>query len=433
MKNIFSISGSLRLLSIFVLIGMLGMFVPQDVNAIGGSPSSVRADSVLAGIPMSQSITITRAPTDPQGNLTVFVEAIGEYAQHISYEPSFVLQEGVDTYYYAFDILATDAVLGDYEAAIMFFITPDSVDFGENDGGATTGVSVRRGVEIPIFFTVDNVEVIEYELNQLYPMQTEVGEEVSVGYSVKNTGNVTWKPDKVVFSFVDVSDPTNLYTYEMSGDEVPASKPGNKGQPIELSFDPNLPAGNYLVSAVLYEDSEVVGEMTSGEFSIHPSGTLAQLGEVDYFKTNKTSYLVGETIQVESFFRNTGEISVSGVMAVDVYKESSLVDYLRSTPLTLATGEEGIFSELFALDEAGLYTLSSYVTYGNKRTLPLDLEIEVLAANALTTTQMTIILVIVCIVLLLLAIIYKKMKKEKQQLPPYQTNYPPQPPAPPIQ
>jgi hypothetical protein len=390
-----------RLLSAGIVFSLLALIVPQSVLAIGVSPSSIDIDSLLEGVPLIQSVNISRSSSDYQGDLLVNIEVRGEYPEHLHYEQNFILPQGDNIFTFDVEILATDVLFGDYTQYLAFYTEP------AKGHDIQTGVIIRKGVEIPVNYTVSNIEVVEYELNNITGTTTEVGQDMIVNLFVKNTGNTTWQADRVIFEFVDTTDENNAYTYEFSGTDTPAISPANQGDPVDIAFKHNIPAGNYIVRAIIYENNEVVGELTSKDFYVFQQGTLAQMAEVEYFKTNKTSYLPDENIQLETKMANTGEISVNAVMVVDVYKDGTLIDFLRSDPLTFSVHEQGLLTDVYKLSEPGVYTFSSYVSYGNKRTIPLELDVEIVGTSTLTTVQMTIILAIICIVLLVLALIRK--------------------------
>lgn len=360
-----------RFLSAFFSIAVL--ILPFSAGAaIGLSPPSVYAPSVFRGIEQEFSMRLSRSGSVAEP-LTINIEKRGDFANYIEGPSEIVMAAGEDSAIYEFKIVPTEAANGDYEVIISFLV-------GVSDPTvATEGSSVKivTGVSGVVRFSVSGEEVVAYKVSNLSSSDTEIGQPLFMSLSIQNKGNVEWRPEKIQLTFLDANDATNIVSETILGEKISTVKPGGETSSVVLESMSKLIEGTYTVAADVYYKGEVVESLESFKFTVYPSGTLAQRGELSIVTTNKTVYELGEKIKLDAVFENTGEIQVKGVLMTEIFKGDDYVDLVRAEEIYVDKGEKSNMSLIIDLDESGEYKLSSSVKYGNKQTESIDTLISV--------------------------------------------------------
>ncbi len=410
-------AGGLILASLFFLF--LPFVTPLPAKAIGASPSRISNVTVLRGTVQTQSISITRAPSEGNREVTVNVTKRGEYAHYIDAPESIILLSGQNSVIYTFDVDATDAAVGEYQVILSFLVDPYiTAQTDTTSGGMSAGVGFITGVDIPITFTVSGDQVVSYDIQSMGMDDTEVDMPIFLTFNIHNTGNVEWKPEKVELTFTDISDPTHVVTEIVESEDFPVVKPSAESVVAVVQAASILIEGTYEVKAKFYYDGQVVAELASSSLlTVYPTGTLAQSGELLSVSTNKASYERGEKVNASAIFKNTGEVKVSGTLYIDIYKDGSYVDLLLGETLTVDMGDEVIFSKIIETDGPGDYVASTYVKYGNKKTDAIDLAFSVISAGGVSDTLSFVNsawgLAILIGIIIVIAVIIKITRKKK--------------------
>lgn len=414
MINTFSLARK-YLFSVLSVIFLLSFFlVPfSAVKAIGISPPTIEAPTVLRDIRQTKNIRISRSPSD-LNDVVVRVEKSGEYAHYLDAPEEITIPKGQTSVNYSFDIYPVGAATGDYEVKLTFKVDPN-VQSAQDDNGLNARVSIITGAAAMVRFTVSGEEVIAYEINEISGSETEIGLPAYIKLYISNLGNVEWKPDSIDLAFTDVNDSTNVVTTSLKGEEIPVISPGDAGGVISLEIPVVLLEGDYKVSAKLYYKDEMVGELVSKPFSVYAAGTLQQMGELTSLEINKTVYTLGEKIRLNAIFKNIGNLPIKGVLNTDVNFGVDFLDMVRGEELSVGIGKEVIFSEIIELDKPGDYTLSSYVKFGNKKTEAKTVSLSVVSPKneTLSFFNSKIGLIALVILIVLLAVFYKFYQAKK--------------------
>ncbi len=369
-------TGTVKRLSIAIIAMSLMMtsygLSAFDAQAIGISPPVISAESVLRGSTINQTVSVTRA-----GDLStpeeVLVETGGEYAHYIDLPGDFTFAAGESSKYYTFTINPEDAATGDYEAMVTFTTKP-SIPDGTNVGSAR--IYVITGATAIINFTVTGDEVIGREIRSAEVDQPEEGMPMSLTYTVANTGNVEWKPTRIDIEANDQEDATNTALIAVDSADIEIAPPGESTE-FTIIQPSNLIIGSYNAMVHFYDGDDIISSMASQPFNVYKEGTHAQAGTISAATTNKTSYNQGEKIKYETIFENTGEVSITATLYIDVYRDGEYIELLRGEELAVKPGDSVNFDQILEFDEMGGYELTAYVQYGNKKTTPETVEINI--------------------------------------------------------
>lgn len=385
--------------------------------AIGLSPPEVWAPSVFRGIEQSFSMRLSRSGSTDEP-LTIDVTKRGEFAHFVEGASQVIIPAGENAIEYDFKIVPTDAANGDYEVIISFLVG----NSGPSDTSGGNSVKVVTGVSGVVKFTVSGEELVAYEVSNLLGKDTEIGQPLFVSVNIKNNGNVEWQPEKIGLTFADVNDPTNIFSKTVAGDKISVIKPGGEVSVVDIELTSALIAGTYVATAQIYYQGQAVEELESAKFSVYPSGTLAQRGELTSASTNKTAYDLGEKIKLDAVFKNIGKILVKGVLMTEIYKGDEYIDVVRGEEIYSDINEETEMSLLIDLDEAGDYRLSSYVKYGNKKTDSVETLVVVgggaaggaAAGTALGFMNSWVGIALLILILVIVVVVIKVLKGKKR-------------------
>jgi len=374
------------------------------VHALGISPSMIISQSVLKNSTQAKKIFLSRSPSDGKGELIVSVHPTGEFAHYLRVSEQFIIPGSEDGAWFPFEIFPQDAPNGTYTAGIVF-----SLGAGVTQAKGTQ-VGVIPGVKAQVRFTVDGKQVVEYTVRNVSIADTEVGQPFQITYTVTNSGNVEWKPDRLELELVDQEDATHRVKATVVSDAIAPVKPGNDGQAVVVQSAAELSDGQYKATVRFYENNQVKNELKSNTFRVYPKGTLQQTGELISLQTNKGNYDVGEKIKLQAKFKNTGELPVTAVVYTEVNRDSKLLDVVRGDEQVIAKGHEAFLGKILTLDQSGTYHLLVYVKYANKQTDPQSVDIAIRSSGA-----GAVLVGLLVIVLVLLGLIYALLRWHKKQ------------------
>ncbi|OGG61657.1 hypothetical protein A3C87_04220 [Candidatus Kaiserbacteria bacterium RIFCSPHIGHO2_02_FULL_49_34] len=393
----------------------MALLVPQ-VHAIGISPPIIQAADVLRN--SSQSYSVTLLIQDPaKYDMYFSAEPRGEFGHYLKGESEVVIPQGKTSVLYNFELEPIDAPVGSYNLQLAFTEKQKAVESGNGaEGGAK--VVVLQGAILVISMGVTGEERVSYEITRSQFEDTEPRIPLTGTYTVKNTGNVEWKPERIEIEAYEVADPENTATFEVSGDSIPLVKPG-KVLDAKMSLGHKLTEGRYRAKVRFYYKGEMVQELETSPFNVFQVGTLAQSGELLEVTTNKTSYNVGEQVVLRGLFKNTGDVTVEGQLETQVYKNGEFVNLEVSRTQSIDRRQEATFEQFLKMSEPGEYTLEVAATYGTRKTSVQKVTITVSAGGvgAVGNMYITIILLSLFVigVIIFLIIFAKRRKKENGQ------------------
>jgi hypothetical protein len=398
----------------------------DTVQAIGVSPPTVTVENVHRDIGVTKSIRVSRAVNEI-GDIVLGASFEGVYAHHYVGEDSITIPADEMGVYYEFMIQPTDAAAGDYEGRVVFYMLPD-----EDAGEGNAKMFVIRGTAVDIVYAVTGEELLAYEARNVSASDTEVVEPLFVTYTVSNLGNVEWRPTQIELSFVDSDDASNIKVVDIDPEDIEVVGAGETNS-YTIELDHGLTEAKYGITANFYYQGELFDTLDGRTVSIYPEGTLSQFCEFTSLTTNKETYELGEKIKLEALVNNTGDLSVSPVLYTEIYLGDELLDMLRGEEVDVSPKTEETLSEIVDLEQPGLYSFTSYVQYGSKKTSTQTVEIEVLPPpTAASWLNSTVGIIVLALLIIIIAVIIK-LRRRKKMVPPQQQAAPPaaapQPPA----
>jgi uncharacterized repeat protein (TIGR01451 family) len=399
-----------------VLLTLLLAIIPFLSHAQGVSPPLVEVNTILRNSTQTKTVKVDKNPRDYGREVVFRTEVRGEYAHVITVAEEVVMPADVNSADIPFQVSPGDLANGDYKVTVIFTQFPEDQEAqpGEGEGAVSAVAAVAPGVAAVVAFTVTGEEVVDFFINFIQLRTTETDDPLVVEYSVHNRGNVTWKPDRIQFTFRDVDDETKTTSVTVDSANLPTVEPG-RSQMIQLEVPAELEVGNYTAQAKFFYGGEEVANLNSQPFSVYPPDTLKQSGEVTEVTTNKTLYQPGENIRLQVNFKNTGEIRVQGVMITEVIQGDTIVDVIRGEELHIDSLSETVFSQIIQLEDPGQYTLSTYIEYGNKKTAA---ETVVVTIDGLASNRWMIYLALLLLVVVIFAATFFYLAVRRRTPPP---------------
>jgi hypothetical protein len=354
-------------LKLFFLIFTIFFFIfhnSSQVHAIGLTPPVISGPPVAREMSQQRELKILRSPTDI-GKLLIEVEAGNDIArEYFTFKDGFVMPENKIEAVFSFEINPGDLSNGEYEGLILL---SKSNNLNSNNLNSNTNqISIKSGVVAVVRFIVTGQQIEAYEIISLDIGDSELNKSISLKYTIKNTGNVNWSPDRMDIVFINQQDSTDLINYQITSKDIDVIKPGYATDQV---FQLDLPfrQGIYIANSQIYKDGSKIGELTSRNFTIHAPGTLKQSGELLNLILSEYVVQKNEKFKLSAEFGNTGEVAVTGSLITEINKDGKLLDIKRGEDLTIESGSVGDFVELLSFSDLGKYTLSSYVKYGNNK------------------------------------------------------------------
>lgn len=428
MKGGFFTRAATGLFLLSILAAPLGAHAQLTHNFIGLSPSSVDAKDLLRDRVVEKTVNLQRDLADVP--LTLQATFKGPDARFIT-GPEFIeFDAGQFSTTYTFQIAPDVAATGAYSATIDF------LPVNAADAPTGTGFGIRRGVTLKVGFTVTDKEIVDYSVLHSEMRPTEVGLPFFFTYTLDNTGNVEWRPDRIVFSFKDIFTDAPVGEITLDGEDLDYGVPGNVSA-IQTEVEHELPPNNYSVEVKFYENDEIV-HLDTGTLVVFEAGTLAQEAVIDGVTTNKLVYRPGENIKVTGRLQNTGHLVVTGIMVTEVYSGTDeLVDILTSDPREVAPGEVGEVDQFVKLNDAGEYRVEAHFEYASsKATETASTVIQVEGISLISGLNiLPFVLLGLAALLLILLVIFIYLRKKRRRAPkvamPPQSAQPLAPPTPP--
>lgn len=396
----------MRKLFYIVVVFLISFSLVQNVLAVGVSPGIIELHDLANNIVIDKSVFISRA--NPSQDDYYKVSVSGEGAPYIALSTTKLkLPKGEQQVSFPFQIKPVAAPNGTYKASLIFNgTTPDA-----NTPTDQNGVSFLAGVTALVTFTISDKEVKRMEVLDIYNQETEVDQPYVFFFQLRNTGNVNAKPDRVVLTFFDRSDPTHIIQEVIQGDKIAFVEP-QKTDKVIVKAESKVPEGKYDVEIKIFLDNNI---LFSKKFFTHilPKGTLQQKIEFQEFKLSKAAVSIGETVRFSGLAKNEGEVAIEPIFVLEVSKDGQVLDVKRSEKQLILKGESVSYPLSYVGEEKGEYTAKAFFEYGVRKTDPKQ-------ALFIVGSDYTLYYIIggsVFVVLLLIMILVLKKKKKNVPTP----------------
>ena len=397
-----------------IILAIIILFTPEVALAVGISPPVVNVENVSKHTPYKVTIKIFNDQQDKDKDLNLKVTPHGESSKYLTFDDKFTVNAQTNPSEYTFYIDAKTAAQGNYETILTF--TNDQKAETTNTKNSTkkkttsNQVSIIQGASLIIRFKITGDEIVSYELLDSQLLDTETNLPLYINYTLKNTGNVDWKPSKIILTINDTDDDTKFEIFEITNDKIPLLNPGEITEnKIELPH--RLLTGKYTSTLKFFDKSNNdIGAIQTKTFNIFPPNTLKQKGDLIDLNTIKTNYKPSELIKLNAIFLNNGNIPVTGVLITEIYKDDEIIDIIKGEQLNINSKNQAHFSEIIKLSKIGKYKISSYIEYGNKKTGVKSINLKI-SGNELSQKETLFIILIFSLLITIIAVIYKKIKK----------------------
>lgn len=258
------------------------------------------------------------------------------------------------------------AANGTYQASIVVGSAPPELNLGS--GGTSTNAgqgAVSVEAESIATIEVTGKQIMSAVVDEFVATDTEVNYPVRVNVHVRNTGNVTARP--------------NIATTVYQGSSLIATETFNKGEvkpetkeaiPVELSTK-GWREGDYIakMKVSLGDSSTRTGEIIAEKdvpFKVLPVGTLTRAGElVELSREGET--VAGWTIRINATFVNTGQIETPAVLTGEAYRDGALVSNIDSREVLVLPRQRSDLLSYLKLEQPGNYVVKARVNYGGKQ------------------------------------------------------------------
>lgn len=366
-KNRLTLKKTLPLLfSIFVAFGII--FSTQETKAFGVSPSELKVGSILHNTNRTAHITFTKIPSENGKEVPLEIDFDGPYGSYLSGAKEITIPATESNISYPFVINPGTLPNGTYEALVRAVQKSENITSNKVvKNGLSTGSKVVLGVAIRLFFTVEQKEVISYQVFKINVQDTETDDSFILSYEVRNDGNVSWRPQRIDVLFQGVDDEALTGSATFRGDTLPYVEPGLSSI-LSVSTTATLATGRYRALAKFFDNDKVVAELSSQPFAVFKPNTLAQSGELESTTLDQTTIKEGELLKLHGSFKNTGAIALQVILVTEIYRGKALIDVVRTNTVSVARGEDKNIEQIIKLNDSGSYRLSSYIEYGEKRT-----------------------------------------------------------------
>ena len=248
------------LLAILSLVGLslsLTSNVPPSEAAFGTSPPWVRNDHMLPGTTFEQIVNLSRNDPDQDMKVNVRITGDKEIAKWLKIENQnrLIMKKGENILpMKAIVEVPKRAALRDYKGGI--FVTLEPILGGAQEGGT---VAITLGANISVEISVIGTISINYRVQSISLISTEVGQPFVLNAEIENMGNTEITNLNGQIDIYDEKETQVLKSLPFGPLSQPVS-PDEKGK-VQIAFDDfKLDAGNYWVLVKVYKGKEVIYE-----------------------------------------------------------------------------------------------------------------------------------------------------------------------------
>jgi hypothetical protein len=368
--------------------------------SIGVSPGRLTFRNVLKSGYAEREITVT---TDSSNEMIAHFEKDGDIKDWIYFEPY--------DQYFSLSVLnpykvkvviepPDDAKNGSYHATIRFVTDR----FGQITG--TAGGVVKAAVQIDVYTDITGEEIFKCRAGGFNIKDSEIGFPIDFSATVINDGNVRIKP-KITIDIWDQFQQNLVLSRSFSDVEVLPTVQKIIAKQISSA---NIPIGQYWASIS-------VGECEGSElltFSIVEKGGIVDKGDLVEISNKPWAY-VGETVQINVLFRNSGIRTETASFKGTIKLNDKILQVIQSEEIDVLSGDATTFSSYFTPEKPGRYVISGRVTYNKKITYEKG---SVLNVNPVPqepgksgALQLFIYVLIIITILYLIRLILKEKRK----------------------
>lgn len=382
-------------IGVFWIMFLLSLNFVNALN-IDIDPNMLHFEEVLSGGYAEKIITIT---TDSNEALFVILSKEGATKDWISFSPNVSLKVSK----------SLPMVLK------MMIKPPKNISKGIYSGSITLNIINKNAPEISsgkeIFFPLDMLvditdkEIKRIEVKNIFVSSTEQNYPVDFFIKVQNKGNINANP----VIRINSKGISHVKKIELL--------PSEEKEAIIPLYPNNLEVGKHLANISVFLDDQLIKNETSS-FNILKKDSLIRKGSF-LGMTNIEKVHVNNSVKINSYFKNSGEISVYARFRGRVFFNNSLIKEIESEQVYSPAGKTTALTSYFIPSEVGLYEITGDILYYNTLTEEKEsfvnarpqsesLEVVPLGAN-----KFVIVLLIIIVLLVIRINAKRKIKRSR--------------------
>ncbi len=410
----------------------LFLLAPFMAQAVGISPVLIEAKGLLQNSSVSRKIYLTRS--NPAEEERGIAKVLGPAAKYIRLPNNgeMVLPKGMYNTAYEFFIEPGTLGKGDYTAQIQ--VAP----MAAKGAAAGSGSAILTGAQADIHFSVVTEAVESFEIGNPVVRETEEGQILDFTYQLNNKGNVDTRPSKIDVAIRDERDPKFAYAETIDGTSLKIVK-ALSADTDDVPTKATLAPGSYFMKLTFFGKDKVVFTSRDMRFQVYPRGTLAQMGELSSFATDKTEYEAGEIVGFKSEFKNTGKIGMTATLDISIYQGDKRLEVLSTDPVFIGAGKSAKFDKTYRPELSGDYRAVGSVAYGANKTEEAEALFTVKAKIQTSYVLAGLVGLLIFLAIIVILIVRRKKKKTDSSpaakppvTPPTPSKPPATPPAAPV-
>jgi len=340
------------------------------VSALGISPSLIELGDLVSSSVVKSQVVIVRANPSETEYYKITKQGSGSSYVNIASD-TVELPRGQQQVPIPVEIAPRSAATGAYKTTLRFDATQDPHRKTPGDSVNTATISVTS----TITFTVTNKQKKEFIISSVVVPDTEERQPIGFSFQIKNTGNVDARPDSIMVSFVDQTDPSHHLNETIDMGAFPIVPPLAQ-KTVLANLTGTLSQGSYLGHFVFSTLNNPVYTQDA-MLRVYPAGSLQQNAELTMLSSNKKTIELGEIASIQVFLKNTGEVPMESSVAMDVERGGKRIDVLKSDKKVIQKNQEAQFSFDWKPELNGTYTLSASAEYGIKKTPSKTIQVVV--------------------------------------------------------
>ena len=381
-------------LAVALVSFFLAVFLSGFVSAVnvGVSPATLSFKNVLRGGYSQGSLVVS---VDSQTKTNISVTTLGNISSWLNFTKNFSVLRDEPRVLKVSATPPLDTPNGNYTG----FLRIETSSLGTNLEGHAVGV-VKSTLDVYVTVEVVDTQIIQCGASKYSVNSVEKGDNVIFNLNVANTGNVKLKP-RVTIDIWNGDQTKIVKKVDTLGKEILPS--------LKKEISVEVPTTQLDISQYWAEVSAV--DCLSSKlltFDVLEPGSLKANGALLNILTNKTAK-VGDTIPIESIFKNICEKQVSAEFKGQITRNGKIIQLLDSPVSDVEIGKIGLFHFYFTPKGSGTYLVSGRVYYSGKQTYELSTKIDVISNSFF----IPIIPYIYGVLMVVIVFLFLKILKEK--------------------
>ncbi len=218
-----------------------------------------------------------------------------------------------------------------------------------------SSVAIVPGVRLMIDITVDDKEIIDYEIRSVSAVSTVEDEPLAFRITVKNNGNVNAGPDEMQIYIRDKDDITVFHSIIPITDLAPPHKTTD----LMIDIPAELGQGNYVADITILDD---------GRIKLNESIVIQIIKDsVPELALEKIAVpaiiFAGDMMKMTATAENQGKKTVTAVFRGELLEKDRIIDIFESEKVTIRPGETKDITAYIKDMKDGNLSVVGYISY----------------------------------------------------------------------